>query len=242
MKTPAYIMGVLDALVKAGAVSPAYAAGAASVLTKQAGLFGNTAAQNYHDNYMRWRAQNPGQQLTPDAARQLALDSRNWYEKAFSPAAGWGTWASNRAGKWTAGIRSVFGASNVPTSAEYDRAYKDEVNKQLKPYIDTHYNLDAQAAGATQDAFVRDADFRVLDAKRTMSDLARENAGLTEDYADQYRTEGGTAAIRGGPYKPKYDTKSTKPPEQYGQNLPKSYGANKSMFYRVGYTNPLARK
>jgi hypothetical protein len=243
MSTPAYILGALDVLVKTGAVSPDYAAGAASVFVKQAGLFGDTAAQNMEDNYTAWREQNPHAEMTPEKARELALQSRNWYSRAFSPNAGWGNWFSNRMGKWTRGIRSFFGASNVPSAEQYDRELQDMENQNLSNYMSEHnHGLPPEVAGALQEGFIRDAHRRVLDAKDTMTEMERIDAGLTDDYIDQYKSIQGNTAIRGGAYKPKYDKAKIKatPQPGYGKKVPKSFGANSTMFYNVGYTNPLS--
>jgi len=244
MCTPAYILGALDALVKSGAVSPAYADGVASVLTKEAGLFWDSAAQNMHDNYREWREKNPYAQMTPEKARELALSSRNWYSRAFSPNAGWGNWISNRFGKWTSGIRRFFGGSNVPDAAAYDRELRDMENQRLDNYVSENMTTAPEVAGALQEGFVRDADFRVNDAKQYMSEVNRVHAGLTDDYADQYKSRAGSAAIRGGAYNPKYEGAKIKPPgpsttPNYGKGLPDSFGSNKKMFYQVGYSNKM---
>ena len=238
MRTPAYILGVLDSLVKAGAVSSDYAAGFASVLTKQAG-----AAQNFHDNYKEWKRKHPDQRMDPEQVREMLLKSRPWYTRAFSPNSGWGNWFSNRIGKMMRGPRAYFGATATPSSEAYDRALRDMENRELFDYIEDEYTLPAEVAGAIQDLFVRDAGFRVRDAKRTMSDFTRREEGLTDDYADSYRTAQGEFAIRSGYYVPKWDKKPLEKHDEppYGKDLPSSYGANKHLFYRVGYTNPIAK-
>lgn len=248
MRSPEYILGALDVLVKAGEVSPAYAAGVADVLVKDAGLFWNTAAQNFHDNYQKWQQANPGKQLTPDEARQMGLDSRNWYDKAFSPNAGWGNYLSNR---WSKHVGRHFSklfagdddASLKYTPEYYDQELQDMENQRLKSYSDSHFSAAPEAAGAMQDAFVRDANIRYQNAKATMTPEEMEAAGIDEDYADRYRTTAGNAAIRGGAYKAKYDVKPQSPQKaRYGEGLPDTYGGNKHLFYRTGYTHSFANR
>lgn len=247
MSSSAYTLGVLDALVKAGEMSPAYAAGVADVLAKEAGLFGDNTAQFYQDAYNEFRRAHPERiraddtlDISPDEAKALADRSQNWYDQ-IGPDAGWGNWISNRWHKYV--WRHMPGVAN--RGAEYyDRELTDMENKARHDRLQqSGVALHPEVAGALQDAHMRDAQFRVEDAKRWMLNSDREAAGLTDDYADRYRTVAGDAAVTGGVYKPRYHKPVNAGPQKatYGKNLPSSYGANKHMFYRVGYMNPLAQ-
>lgn len=241
MRTPAYILGALDALVKTGEVSPVYAAGVADVLAKSAGLWWDSSAQDYANNYNAWLRANPSRvrkdgtvDIRPDEATALVDKSRNWYQK-LAPKAGWGGWAKNM---WGRATRWLPGKSDYLTSEYYDREYNDMANRRRADWL-KRYNLalHPEVAGAVQDAHVRDAGFRVQDAKHTMSKSDREAAGLTDDYANTFKTRQGDAAIGAKLYKPQFDKPT--PASPYGKNLPHSYGTNSHMFYRVGYNNPL---
>lgn len=234
METPAYMLGALNVLVKAGEVSPAYAAGVASVLSKRAGFLWDTTAGNYTDAYRDWQAKNPGKAITPDEAVALVDNSRNWWE---GDGVSFGDWAKNRWGKLTR-----WWPTDKMTGEMYDRQYKDMQNRARQERLARRgIALHPEVAGALQDAHMRDAGFRLEDAKRTMLPADREAAGLTDDYADTYRTTAGDSAVSGGAYKPQFHKAPGSGPQKatYGQNLPSSYGANKHMFYRSGYLNPL---
>ena len=239
MVTPAYILGALDTLVKAGELSPDYALGVASVLEKQAGLFWDSTASDYNNAYNSWKAQNPGKQMTPDAALAIADKSRNWWE-SMKPKAGWGNYIKNRFNKWTR-----WWPTDKMTGEMYDRQLKDMENRETYNRLKKrNIGLHGDFAGALQDAHMRDASFRLEDARRTMSPAARQAAGLTDDYADTYRTAAGDQAVVGKAYKPQFHKAPNAGPQKapYGQNLPSSYGANKHLFYNTKYVNPLVQK
>ena len=250
MDSSAYTLGVLDALVKAGEMSPAYAAGVADVLAKEAAPFWDHTAQLYQNAYDEFRQAHPERirpdgtlDIRPDEAKAIADKSQNWYDQ-IGPDAGWGNWIRNRWNKYV--WRHMPGVAGKDQDAGYyDRELTDMENKARHDRLQrSGVALHPAVAGALQDAHMRDARFRVEDAKRWMLNSDREAAGLTDDYVDKYRTAAGDAAVAGGVYKPKYHKPVNAGPQKatYGKDLPSSYGANKHMFYRVGYMNPLAQQ
>jgi hypothetical protein len=208
------------------------------VLEKQAGLFWDSTASDYNSEYNAWKAQNPDRQMTPDEAVAIADKSRNWWEYV-GPNAGWGNYLKNRWHKWTR-----WWPTDNMTGEMYDRQLRDMENRErFNRLKERNFGMHADFAGALQDAHMRDATFRVLDAQRTLSPWERERQGLTDNYADTYRTAAGDQAAISKAYKPKFygQPKPFSGPQKatYGQDLPSSYGANKHLFYNTRYRNPL---
>lgn len=240
MRSPEYILGALDVLVKSGEVSPAYAAGVADVLVKNAGLFWNSMGNDYMTEYNKFRAAHPERvkpngtlDLTPDEATAMFDRSRNWYN-SIGPDGGWGNWIKNR---WKKNVSRHMWWNDDPGAEYYDREYNDMKNqRRLELMQSSNLALHPEVAGAIQDAHVRDANFRYQDARAFMDPGQMEAAGIDEDYAEKYRTAAGNSAVNGGAYKAKYDTKPKGPPKpRYGEGLPDTYGGNKKLFYRTGY-------
>lgn len=246
MKSSAYVLGVLDVLVKSGEVSPAYAAGVADVLSKQADwnpFWWDSAGQNYQEEMQKWLANNPNARdpvtgrinITGDQAAQIIDNSRHWWTGAGRRSMDYLGNRIRKAFRWWPGT--------TMTADMYDRELEDRRNAFRNDYMKdlrSQTGVHAEVEGALQDKHVQDADFRVLDAQRTMLPSEREAAGYTPDYADRYRNIYGTGAIQSGIYKPKYDKVRKTPYEsKYGKGLPKSFGNNAGMFYTTNWANPL---
>ena len=239
MFSPAYMLGALDALVKAGAVSPAYAAGASGVLGKCAGLMSDTFYNTLDEKYGDWVKSHPNQQISPRLARRMVLESLNWYDN-IGPDGGFGNWVRRKWGNLSRPFREWAGSSTVPPEGAYDRAYRDDINKWLDDYLSKRTQVNATLRAALQDEFVRDADRRVHDAATHMTRYERAARGLPDNYSDRYRRNPEAVAMMvSGKYKPKYDRKTIKPSSGYGQGLPKEYGANRHLFHMVGYKDLL---
>jgi len=243
MGTPAYMLGALDALVKSGAVSADYAAGVVDVLVKDA-WFASSPNQNFKDLLDEWRAEHPGEKMTREAARDIVLRSRPWYYRAFRPNAGWGEYLGNRWDKIMAAIKSTFGQRKYPTGEQYDTLLEDRENLELRRFADENLILDNEVSGALQDEFVRVGKQVVKDAKKYMPEIERNQWGYDDDWPSVHRTRQGTMALRGGFFKPEYDTESVTTPEPdppRGKPLPDSYGDNKKLFSRIPYMDPFVR-
>ena len=81
MQSAAYIHGALDAFVKAGEMSPAFAAGVADVLTKEAGIFSSVgddvlgAIKQYRkDHPDAWDPVAQRLNITPEDAYALVIN------------------------------------------------------------------------------------------------------------------------------------------------------------------------
>ncbi len=243
MASAAYMAGVLDTLVKAGAVSQGYADGLMAGLSKQADWtpWVDSAQQNYWEEVNAYAKAHPERvsgnsfQISPDEAAQLIDNSRHWWTGAGQRTK---TYLGNR-------IRKAFRwlPGNNKTGAMYDRELEDSRNRFRRDYMQRELMqngmaINPQVAAAVQDKHYRDARMRVADARRTMGVGGAGGAGYTDSYADEYRTPQGDAAIRAGQYKPVYDTKNTGQP-QYGyrqqssdarvRQLQQTYGANWQM-------------
>lgn len=243
MATPAYILGALDALVKAGEVSPAYALGVSSVLEKSAGLVWDSSYNDTVGAYAQWRKANPDKALTPDIARQFMRDNAyNWYNIDKDRVSTW-DWAKNRIGKYW---NKTWWGNDNKTSDMYDRELELMRNKgslsRLKEWEGQGKALPPELAGALQDAFHRDAQFVSNDAKKYMNHDEIEAAGYGDGLANTFNTQAGNAAINSGMYKGQFAKPNTPAPDstQYGKNLAPQYGANKDLFYKRDYFDPTA--
>lgn len=247
MRAEAYIAGVLDTLVKAGAVSHGYAAGLVDGLSKQADWapWADSPQQNYWEAVQDYAEQHPERvaggrfEISPDEAAKLIDDSRHWYTGGLDRL---GTLASNRLRKWTRWL-----PGRNMTAAMYDRELEDSRNRFRRDYMrqlmQDGWAINPQVAAAVQDKHYRDAKMRMADARRTMGPAAAYRAGYTDDYAESFRTQQGDAAIASGQYKPVYDTKNPayapgaddvarRPPRSMygGEEMRRRHGANAGLF------------
>lgn len=250
MQSAAYIAGVLDTLVKAGEVSPAYAAGVADVLGKQAMWWNSVGGAQREFLEKNPNAKNPDGtwNITPDQAVEVANRGvTHWWN---GDGVGWGDWAGNRWDMARTYLPGFLGGTSADRRGMLSHQYKVMQNKALLERLRSGglQDLDPALAGAVQDAFVRDANDMYSYAKDHMSPEEMTAADIGENYADRFRTAAGTAAIRDGKYKPTYDVGAGQPaaanagqkgPKRpaYGEGLPTSYGANKHLFYNTGYTS-----
>ena len=214
MQSAAYMAGVLDTLVKAGAVSQGYADGLVDGLSKQADWapWADSAQQNYWEEVNAYakahpeRVQGGSFQISPDEAAKLIDNSRHWWTGAGQRSA---TYLSYLLRKWTRWL-----PGNNMTGAMYDRELEDSRNKFRRDYMrdqlmQNGMAINPQVAAAVQDKHYRDAQMRVQDARRTMGDAGARAKGYDDRYAQSFRTEQGNAAVASGQYRPVYDTKNT---------------------------------
>lgn len=245
MGTPAYVLGVVDALVKAGELSPAYAAGVSSVLRKHAGLFWDTSHEDTAKAMSEWQNAHPGEQM-PASVAQAIYDKQghNWYDNFTSNnGAGWGYTLKN---KWGKMLSHTWWGTNGMTPDMYDAELRAKKNEgalaRQKEWESQGKYLSPMASGALQDARMRDARTVMNNAHaRGMSAFDREQAGLTDDYVDKFRTQSGDAAATSGTYDPKYfrvDKQEAPKGPAYGYGLPKQFGANKNLVYKRDFYDP----
>lgn len=224
--SPAYMLGVLDVLVKSGAVSRAYAAGAASVLTKSAALWRSsgpaplssswlnpfdTQAENIQQQWNSLGDRNNGQPVTPDQARQVMDKARTWTY-------GFGDKASANLGHWWR--RTKYFLNGNSSDGWLGKQMSPEESNRLREYEYDKIRLDqmreaggaapAELQAALQDGMVGNAKNVYHDQAQYMSpEQHRMMYGEDEnEAADKFRTTAGTQAMRGGGYEPKYDKES----------------------------------
>ena len=195
MRSPEYILGALDVLVKSGEVSPAYAAGVADVFVKNAGLFWNSMGNDYMTEYNKFRAAHPERvkpngtlDLTPDEATAMFDRSRNWYN-SIGPDGGWGNWIKNRWKKNLALHPEVAGAIQDAHVRDANFRYQD-----AKAFMDPGQ---MEAAGIDED---------YAEKYRTAAGNSAVNGGA---YKAKYDTK------PKGPPKPRYGEGL---PDTYGGN------------------------
>lgn len=241
--SPAYVLGVLDTLVKAGEMSPAYAAGVADVLVKEAAAASSswynpfdTQAENIQQQWNAYADRNPGSYnfatgqstIDPEEAARV-MDKARVFTSGFGDKA-----SANMAHWWNSTKRFLnnpfSGGSNdgwlgkTMSPEESNRLREYEYNKiRLKQLQEAGgANVPAALQAALQDKMVRDAKYVYRDQQNYMSpeELKARFGEDEDDAAAQFRTPEGTAAMRGGSYKPKYDTQSAKPPAPSVNNNP----------------------
>ena len=243
-----YILGALDALVKAGEVSPSYAAGAASVLVKDAGFFSDTPAENI---VQQWgdMADKPGFRdrqtglvnMNGEQAKQLIDRARPWYDNM-----GGRIGANMRYfGRGIKGMLPEWMTGRQMSSEENRRMLEYDRNKMRQAYLDRAGGAAPAALyGAFQDAAVRDARYAYRDQGRYKSP-AEMKAVFGEDEeaaANRFRTSEGMAAMRNGLYRPEYDKQSAKTPTPSVQNASTSFlygGKNRTKLYSQAFRNGL---
>lgn len=233
-RSPAYVLGVLDTLVKAGEVSPSYAAGVASVLQKEAGLFSDSAGVNLTQQWDDFVAKNRGAYnpqtgqatMTGAQAKGMIDSARPWYDnmggRAMANLRHWGRSATSWLPEWVAGRRMSVEESR--RLLEHDR------NKFRQDYLARANGAGPSALyAAFQDNATRDAKYARRDQTRYMhpGQLEAEFGENDEAAAAKFRSPQGMAAMRGGLYKPTYDTRSAKTPKPSIHNNPLSgmYGS-----------------
>lgn len=226
MRGDMYIAGVVDTLVKAGAVSPAYASGVAAVLVKRAdwSLMPDSPFQNYWEEIQSAadKAIGPSiknmsaEQLT--AARQKAIagmtpqqqwdivaKSRHWYDNAPSRAGGY---IANRFNKYIANpIGRWLGTSNR-TASSYDHELEHSRAKELEAYqareLDPMLKMMGMARAGAQERANDAENLYRTDTRYYMSDAKRRQLGYNNKPSDVYRSDVTDAAIAGGMYRPKH--------------------------------------
>lgn len=229
--SPAYVLGALDVLVKAGEVSPAYAAGVVDVLAKEAGWLTDTEAENLSQQWGDYMQKNPNAydfasgrtNIGEGHAKQMIDSARPWYDNAGGRA-----WANMKhwgrtVGSWLPG--------NQMSSEESRRLLEYDRNRFRQDFLNrTQGGAPSALYGAFQDEATRDARYAYRDQVNHMSPAeleARFRAENEDDAAGQFRTPEGTAAMRSGMYKPKYDKEMAQPQTKSVQNNPLSsmYGS-----------------
>lgn len=239
----AYVFGALDVLVKAGEVSPAYAAGVASVLAKQADYtpWWDSNAQNlaeeWEDFYAKHRNDpavvspgtgpggQPGVTLTGDQAKQILRDSRHWWTDAWGRTGD----AVGSFGSWL-GNKLSFGAKSMSWE-DMKRMHAVKQNRRdlahLQRLQDEGAQIPAELYGALQDQHTQDMAGAWDAAGRVMSpdERARMYGEDLNEAKDSFRTAQGTAAISRGAHKPAYDSQSVRPLSIHDDPLVHAYGS-----------------
>jgi len=218
MKSVAYIQGALDALVKAGEVSPAFAAGVSDVLAKQAGFLWDSPGENFLQALTAYRKKHPGAwdpashrlNISPEDAYDLINSSRIWWTGLPRRA---GDYWGNRLRKWT----RWWPGGDAMTAEDYDAELQDRRNRFMRDYVaeirDELMGLPMGVEGALQDKFVGDAPASYRAARHHVDNVTlRTDYGKDADaYADKFRNRSGAAAMREGLYEPVYDIKTVTP-------------------------------
>lgn len=218
MQSAAYIHGALDAFVKAGEMSPAFAAGVADVLTKEAGIFSSvgddvlSALKQYRkDHPDAWDPVAQRLNITPEDAYALVDDGRSfWTGIGRRSKDYWG----NRLRKWKS---RIIPGRDAMTPEDYDAELQDRRNRFMRDYIAQaraeNLGLPLGLEAALQDKFVGDAAAGYGAARHRLDPVAlRMQYGKDADaYADKFRNRYGAAAMREGIYEPRHDIKTVTP-------------------------------
>ncbi len=258
-RSPEYMLGVLDVLVKSGAVSREYAAGAADVLTKSAALWRSSGpaplesfwlnpfdsqAENIQQQYNALQDENGGKPVTPEQAREAMDRARTWtYALGDKASANMHHWW-NRAKYLLNGNSSEGWLGKVMSPEESNRYREYEYDKiRLDQLREAAGGVPAELQGAIQDAMVGNAKYVYHDQKQYMApEQHKKTFGRNEEAAaDKFRTEGGTNAMRGGYYKqPQHDTQSVTPktPSMHNNPTANMYGSkDRARLFTQSYMN-----
>lgn len=256
--SPAYMLGVLDVLVKSGAVSREYAAGAADVLTKSAALWRSsgpvqlsadwynpfdTQAENIQQQWNPYKDRLGGRRLTPEQAREVMDRARTWtYGFGDKASANMGHWwrrfkyflNGNKSEGWLGKVMSPE-ESNRLREYEYDKIRLDQMRE-------AEGGVPAELQAALQDAMVGNAKAVYYDQANYMPEEQRKYmyGNNANEAANKFRTNSGTQAMRGGMYEPKYDKESVAVKAKSLSNNPYShmYGSkDRARLYSRAYTN-----
>ena len=243
MMRPAYTIGMLDAMVKSGAVPPDYARGAASVLCK--------AADGLDDAMRGWLDAHPGKDpakdLTEDDAVAIVDNSRGFWTQGFRRAGYNVADRFRRATSWW-GSAPWAGWS----SKDFDIALREEQNRarydylkavraqRIKKHRANHPLLHPVLEARLQDRFMRNADEYVAMMKRRVLPTRLKALGIDEQtYPERYRTLYTAPGTPGGPVY----SGSVAPPNvtPYGKGLrhPEGYGPGVNLFHRANHVDPL---
>lgn len=214
--SPVYALGALDALVKAGEMSPAYAAGVADVLSKEAA----SNAQNFLEEWQEFAKKHPDQYdvetgigtPTGEQAKQILRDSRHWYTdmggRMGDAVGSFGSWLGNK---------FSFGAKSMSWE---DMKRMHAVKQNLRDLVHLR-RLRSEAAiipdnfyAALQDQHTRDAETAWRTASRLMSPARRDRlyGDSPAEAKKRFRTPQGTSAMQSGLYDPLYDWEAAKIP------------------------------
>lgn len=252
MKSSAYVLGALDALVKSGEVSPEYAAGVVDVLSKEADWtpWADSNAQNLLEEWQGFAKANPGaynaqtgrMTLNGQQAKQILRNSRHWWTDAggrMADAIGsFGSWLGNKFDP-TAKSMSWEDMKRMHAVKQNNRDLA-----QLQRLRQSGAIVPSELYSALQDQHTRDAETAWHTAGRFMSNAERSaRYGDTIDAAkERYRTLQGTAAMRGGLYNPTYDKASAKPktPSMHNDSMAHMYGSkDRAKLYSSSFRNGL---
>jgi len=224
MLSAAYIRGVIDAFVKAGEMSPAFAAGVTDVLTKEAGILWDSPGENFIDQIRDFKKKHPEAydqetgklKITPEQAYDMINSGRIWWEGLGRRSSDyWG----NRLRKWT----RWWPGGDAMTAADYDAELQDRRNRFMRDYIAQiraeNLGLPPGVEAALQDKFVGDAAKGYDAASRHIhpTELGEKYGKNKKEYANKFRTRAGTAAMRHGLYDPKYDIEAVTPAQPVRQ-------------------------
>jgi hypothetical protein len=229
--SPSYAIGVLDVLVKSGEISPDYAAGVADVLLKDAQYASawynpfDTEAENLQqqwNSYMNRGAvkQDPttGQvSVGVGKAKEMIDKAQPWYD-------GLGARAGANFSHWGRSLKYLLNG-NSP-EGWLGKAMSPEESARLREYDRNKVRqnflrrggaaVPAALQSAFQDEAARDARWARRDQSRYMAPgaLDAEFGADEEAAAAKFRSTQGTAMMRGGAYKPKYDVASAQTPQR----------------------------
>lgn len=243
-----YVLGVLDVLVKAGEVSPAYATGVADTVIKQAysdwGSDIQEALKEYIEKNPKAVDSDGALTITPAEARAIVNDARPWGLPGDRFTSEW--WRN----KWGKHVTRRLNSTSKPPEL-YDYELRDLRNKQLTAAMQKHLSgplsrLLPELAGGVQDQHVHDARQFANASRKVVHPNALARAGLDdpEAYADKFRTRQGTSAIDGGVYKAVHDkpgARSKISAPRPGVGNPTYYGSRNKNFYTNPYKNPLSK-
>ena len=243
-KSAAYIMGAIDALVESGAMSPAYAAGVADVLVKDASVFfwPDTDKENFRDAWddfwednknnpdiFRRNAKNNDPErirMTGEQAKKILRQSRHWWTEL-------GGKTGDALGSFFGWLGNKFDPSAPSMSwDEMKKLYTIKQNRRdlthLRRLEDEGTDIPQALYGALQDRHVKD----MRDAWKTIVKFT----GLTErdakygynlnDAVEKFRTVYGKGSMRAGYHDPIFDKpERPKPPSVRTDPRASMYGS-----------------
>ena len=213
MRSGAYVAGVLDALVKAGEVTPAYACGVMDTLEKRAwtgvGQFWRTNTQNANEALSDiMKDKGPGYTPTDRDYRKAMNDSRSWWNGGVGVRGHirhwWDKNVASPVGRWLGTTQKDDTFHNNDFAAmqwkERMSAYKPDegMNLGMAGWMQTEANKALNAA--------------ILDAKRVgMSDAEIRQRYGSSQVGQHYGSQTGNAALQSGAYKTTYEHAGPKP-------------------------------
>ena len=250
MMRPAYTLGMLDAMVKSGAISPDYARGAASVLCKAADytLWSDSPYQNFSESLDAWAAKRnvgPGAidsdnwitGMKPKDAVGIVDSSRHFWDDAWGRARYNARWLWDSLLNWGRGkiftgardMSPYIDATRADAENRSRHAYLKRISTNPDATVSERNQLSPQVLALVSKYHQQGADARVLAAQSVRLPRYAMPAELGPGYYKTYVTPQYERAVSG---------KKTDPYDRAETGLPEPVA--RPDFTPPKYRNPLA--